>query len=86
MRFGVQDHPGVMSEITGALGRHGVSIASIIQHESGELGDDIVPLVLMTHQTTEGAAERAVAEIDQLAAVVSPSVRMRVHDDTTGES
>jgi homoserine dehydrogenase len=86
MRFAVQDHPGVMSEITGALGKHGVSIASIIQHESGELGEGVVPLVLMTHQTTEGAAERAVAEIDSLASVVSPSVRMRVHDDKTADS
>ncbi|MCA9100787.1 MAG: homoserine dehydrogenase [Planctomycetales bacterium] len=80
MRFAVQDHPGVMSEITGALGRNGVSIASIIQHESGRLGRDEVPLVLMTHQTTEGAAARAVREIDRLASVSAPSVRMRVHD------
>jgi homoserine dehydrogenase len=86
MRFGVQDHPGVMSEITGVLGRHGVSIASIIQHERGELGDDVVPLVLMTHQTTEGAARRAVGEIDRLASVGSPSVRMRVHDDTATDN
>ena len=85
MRFSVEDHPGVMSDITGVLGRHGVSIATIIQHESGEQGNGIVPLVLMTHQTTEGAAKTAVAEIDQLASVQAPSVRMRVHSTATSD-
>ncbi|MCU0716824.1 MAG: homoserine dehydrogenase [Pirellula sp.] len=33
MRFHVADEPGVLSQITGILGKHKVSIASIIQHE-----------------------------------------------------
>jgi hypothetical protein len=40
----------------------------------------VVPLVIMTHQTTEGASRDAVAEIDRLACVRSGSVRMRVRD------
>ncbi|MBX7168528.1 MAG: homoserine dehydrogenase [Pirellulales bacterium] len=76
LRFDVDDRPGVMADITGVLGRHGISIASVIQHEAQR--QDVVPLVIMTHQTTEGASLHAVAEIDQLPCVRSRSVRMRV--------
>jgi homoserine dehydrogenase len=80
LRFNVDDRPGVMAEITGVLGRHGVSIASVIQHESPDAPRNIVPLVIMTHRTTEGAVTRSVAEIDRLASVRAPSVRMRVRE------
>ncbi|MDZ4821479.1 MAG: homoserine dehydrogenase [Planctomycetota bacterium] len=79
LRFNVVDRPGVLSEITGALGKHGISIASMIQHESAENGDGIVPLVIMTHVAGEGAVSQALAEIDSLGSVRPASVRMRVH-------
>ncbi|REK31215.1 MAG: homoserine dehydrogenase [Planctomycetota bacterium] len=79
-RFSVKDDSGVLAEIASVLGRFDVSIASVIQHETGEEGSDSVPIVLMTHKTTEGAAQRATAAIDQLDAVRSTSVRMRVAD------
>ena len=79
LRFTVEDHPGVMSQITGVLGRHEVSIASVIQHASDPTGDGSeVPLVIMTHLTTEGATALAVKEIDRLPCVLRGSVRMRV--------
>jgi homoserine dehydrogenase len=80
LRFDVEDRPGVMADITGVLGRHGVSIASVIQHEQRDQESGIVPLVIMTHQTTEGASRDATAEIDQLACVRPGSVRLRVKD------
>jgi homoserine dehydrogenase len=61
------------------LGKFGVSIASIIQHE-GRDGEEHVPLVFMTHSSTEGATRRAVEEIDRLSCVHPRSVRMRVHE------
>jgi homoserine dehydrogenase len=81
LRFTVKDHPGVIAHICGVLGRHAISIASVIQHEATD-GDDknIVPLVLMTHATFEGAVTAALEEIDQLNCVCAPSVRMRVLD------
>jgi homoserine dehydrogenase len=82
LRFTAEDHPNVLSQITGALGRHQISIASVIQHEPQEDGEGgTVPLVMMTHQTTEGATEAAVQEIDRLACVRPDSVRMQVLDD-----
>ena len=81
LRFTVEDRPGVLAEIAGVLGKHQISIASVIQHEpSGESGNRVVPLVIMSYQAKEGAAQAAVAEIDRLKCVRPGSVRMRVLD------
>lgn len=80
-RLNVLDKPGVLSQITGALGQQGISIASVIQHGPDADGDrDIVPLIIMTHEATEGAASRALEQIQKLAVVRPPYVRMRVVD------
>lgn len=79
LRFQVADHPGVMAELAGALGRRQISIASIIQNEPPEgQADSTVPLVIMTHAASEGAVRRALEEIDRLACVRPGGVRMRV--------
>jgi hypothetical protein len=64
------------------LGRHGISIASVIQRELEELQErpDDVSLVIMTHAASEGKAADAVDEIDRLPSVRPGSVRMRVLD------
>jgi homoserine dehydrogenase len=81
LRFTVEDRPGVLAEIAGVLGKHQISIASVIQHEpSGDGAGRVVPLVIMTQQAKEGAAQAAVAEIDRLKCVRAGSVRMRVLD------
>ncbi len=80
LRFYVDDRPGVMSEITGILGRHHISIASVIQHETEEDTLNMVPLVIMTHTCPEGAVAEAMKLIGQLACVYPGSVRMRVRD------
>ena len=81
LRFHVKDSPGVLAEIAGVLGRHQISIASVIQHEAPEEGaDGVVPLVIMTHTATEGAMKNAIGELDRLASVRPGSVRMRVRN------
>lgn len=80
LRFNVEDRPGVLGEITGILGKHDISIASVLQHEAGADGDPHVPLVIMTHHTTEGATGAACREIDRLRRVDPASVRLRVKD------
>jgi len=80
LRFNVEDRPGVMSEITGILGRHNISIASVIQHETDEDASNVVSLVIMTHTASEGRMNEALKIINQLAAVHPGSVRMRVRD------
>ena len=82
LRLWVYDHPGVMGQITTLLGKMNISIASIIQQddEDDDEGDTIVPLVIMTHETTEGACRDAMAKIDALDCVRDESMRMRVLD------
>lgn len=80
LRFNVEDRPGVMSEITGALGRRGISIASVIQREPPAGDGAVVPLVIMTHRTTEGALQTAMQDIDRLTCVRPGSVRIRIRD------
>jgi len=83
LRFTVQDHPGVLAEVTSVLGRNQISIASVIQRkidDENEAPTDYVSLVIMTHIASEGAAAKAVEEINQLPAVHPSSVRMRVLD------
>lgn len=80
LRFNVEDRPGVMSEITGALGRRGISIASVIQREPPAGDGAVVPLVIMTHRTTEGALLTAMADIERLNCIRPGSVRIRIRD------
>lgn len=82
LRFTVKDNPGVLAEVTNILGKHDISIASVIQREfeNSEGQNDKVSLVIMTHTATEGSANQAVQEINQLSTVESTSVRMRVLD------
>jgi homoserine dehydrogenase len=80
LRLNVEDRPGVMAEITAILGRHNVSIASVIQHEVEEDAAAVVPLMIMTHSAPEGQVSAAMKAIGQLACVHPGSVRMRVRE------
>ena len=80
LRLRVADNPGVLAEIAGLLGKHDISISSVIQHEPDEKD---VPLVIMTHLAADGAITTALAEIEQLTSVRAGAVKMRVLDDRT---
>ncbi|RIK78818.1 MAG: homoserine dehydrogenase [Planctomycetota bacterium] len=79
LRVIVEDHPGVLAQVTTVLGKHGISIASVLQREPIE-AQGVVPLVIMTHETSEGDAARACEEIDGLPPVRGETVRMWVRD------
>jgi homoserine dehydrogenase len=82
LRFNVLDRLHVFADIADILGRNGISLASIIQHEAPESegGESIVPLVVMTHRTTYGRLLAADAELDRLDSLRSPRIRMPVAD------
>ncbi len=80
LRFNVADQPSVLAEIAGLLGKEGISIASVIQHEAEGGSQRVVPLVIMTHKTTAGAMYRAVEAIDRLPFMRGKSVRMPIRD------
>lgn len=80
LRLNVDDRPGVMADITGILGRHDISIASVIQHEAEDEQAGVVPLIIMTHAASEGAMAAAMEAINKLPSTHEGSVRMRVRD------
>jgi homoserine dehydrogenase len=86
LRFNVEDRPHVMADITDVLGRNRISLASVIQHEAPEVDDEassaapLVPLVIMSHRTTEGQLRSALRELSTLDSLRSPSVCMPVSD------
>ncbi len=81
-RLSVSNHPGTLASIAAVLAQHGISIASVIQHEGREGGPqrDPVPLVIMTHMATEGEARAATDDIQALDSVTGTVVRLRVKD------
>jgi homoserine dehydrogenase len=82
LRIMVADRPGVLSEITGLLGDHGISIASVIQQEAaGET--EGVPLVIMTHPCGSAAVAAAIAAIDATSVVRGASTCLPVLEDVT---
>jgi homoserine dehydrogenase len=79
LRIPVVDRPGVMAEVSGVLGRHSVSIASLIQHETGEGGP--VFLVIMTHHCPPQNVADALAEIGKSPSVLGACDCLPVLDD-----
>jgi len=75
-RVNVLDEPGVLSAISGILGKHGISIKSVIQ--KGEKPGKPVHVVLRVHTAQESSVQNAVNEIDALDFCTEPTVRLRV--------
>ena len=77
LRFNVLDKPGVLSNISGILGNHSISIESMIQKGRGEQGK-AVSLVMMCHRSLEGNIQKALQEIEKLDVVSGKSNLIRV--------
>lgn len=78
-RFMALDQPGVLSQISGILGRHRISIAQVIQRGRKEGGS--VPLVIMTHTALERDIQKALVEIKALACITEEPVLIRVEGE-----
>jgi homoserine dehydrogenase len=79
LRLMALDEPGVLSQISGILGRHRISIAQMIQRGRKQGGS--VPLVIMTHTALERDIQRAMIEIKALSCVTEEPVLIRVEGD-----
>ncbi len=76
LRFMVRDQPGVLSQISGVLGRCGISISSVLQQ--GRREGQTVPVVIKTHTATERDVQSALREIDRMPFVAQPTTLIRV--------
>jgi homoserine dehydrogenase len=79
LRFMALDAPGVLSQISGILGRHRISIAQVIQRGRKQGGS--VPLVIMTHTALERDIQKAMIEIKALSCVTEEPVLIRVEGE-----
>jgi len=75
-RFSAIDKPGVLSRISGILGKYNISIASVIQKD--RRAGKAVPLVVLTHRAREKDVLSAVKEINKLPIVADKTVFIRV--------
>jgi homoserine dehydrogenase len=78
IRFMAIDKPGVLAKISGLLGRHGVSIASVTQKERKK--QKVVPIVMITHEVKEKDLRVALEKIDRLAIVREKAVAIRIEE------
>jgi len=76
LRVMALDRPGVLSQVAGILGRHDISIASVLQ--KGRAAAEAVPVVMMTHEARERDMRQALAAIDRLPVVAPPTRMIRV--------
>jgi homoserine dehydrogenase len=78
LRLALLDKPGMLARVAQVLGEHQISIASVMQKESS-VGNH-VPVVIVTHAAPEVAFQQALATIDRLDIIGSPTVRLRIED------
>lgn len=89
LRMEALDRPGVLGEITTLIGRHKISVASVLQHDLLQDEDEIdsaekvaddstTPVMLLTHPATESQFVAAIDELQKLGCVRSEVARFRV--------
>jgi len=83
IRFAAMDRPGVLSKISGILGKYGISIRSAFQ--KGRKTNGSVPLVMLTHTAKEASVAKALREITELDVVSDRPVLIRIEDKNTPE-
>jgi len=76
LRVMAMDRPGVLAQVAGILGRHDISLVSVLQ--KGRAHGEAVPVVMMTHDARERDMRTALAGIDKLPVVASRTTMIRV--------
>ena len=76
LRVMALDRPGVLAQVAGILGRHDISLVSVLQKARAE--GEAVPVVMLTHDARERDMRAALAAIDRLPVVASRTTMIRV--------
>ena len=80
LRLRVADQAGVLAMVTGILADHGISIDAVLQREADEVGGEgstQTDVIILTHDCVEVKMNAAVAQMQALATVLQPIVRIR---------
>ena len=82
LRFTAADKPGVLSRISGVLGKNNISVESVLQKGRGAA--EAVPLVMMSHEALERDVRKALDEINKMDCVAGPTMVIRVEEGNQG--
>lgn len=77
IRFTAKDRAGVLAKVAGIFAKYNISIVDLIQKGDEQ---DHIPIVLVTHETSELSLRRAVDKIRALEDVVEVNSVIRVED------
>lgn len=76
VRFSTVDRPGVLSKISGILGKNHVSISACFQESRYK--KHAVPILMLTHLAREGDIRKAINIINKLPIIKSKTVALRI--------
>ena len=77
IRLQTEDSPGILSQISGVLGTHNISIASVMQKEVNE---GFVPLIIVTHEAVESNMTKCIEEIENFSFIKEKAILIRFED------
>jgi len=77
LRLQTEDSPGILSQISGVLGEHTISIASVMQKE---VNKGYVPLIIVTHEAVESNMLKCIEEIEKFNFIKEKAILIRVED------
>ena len=80
LRFDVEDEPGVLGHIAGALGTQGVSIEQMVQEGRADKAGAAVPVLIIVHASREGAVRRALEPLRGASFMRAAPRLMRIED------
>jgi len=77
LRLQAQDKPGVLADVTRILADLGISIEAILQKEP-RVGDNTVPVIILTQRVQEKNMNQAIARIEALPSINAKIMRIRL--------
>ncbi len=66
LRMDVTDKAGMLAKICGVFAKYGISIVEVVQKGKESENESTVPLIIITHKTSEKAMKNAVAKLNEL--------------------
>ncbi len=76
LRLLAVDRPGVLAKVATILSEQGISIEALIQKDTN--ASELVPIILLTHQTQEANMNEALRQIEALEDISGDIMRIRV--------
>ncbi|NIA67075.1 homoserine dehydrogenase [Pelagibius litoralis] len=80
LRLLVLDKPGVIADVSAVLRDAEISMESMLQRGRAQGEGEAVPVIIMTHETTEAAMQGALARFADLEATLEPPQLIRIVD------